>query len=57
MGEALLYRFLAQLRRDVPLVESLDELEWKGAPRARFEEFCDELGFTQLKDRPSQWAD
>ncbi len=57
MGEALLYRFLAQLRRDVPLAESLDELEWHGAPRSRFEAFCDELGFTQLEERPTKWVD
>jgi 5'-3' exonuclease len=57
MGEALLYRFLARLRTDVPLPETLGDLEWRGVPRSRFESFCDELGFDQLRDRPSRWDD
>ena len=32
--DALLYKRLAILREDVPLEESLDDLEWKGAPKA-----------------------
>lgn len=57
MGDALLYRFLAQLRYDVPLREDLSDLEWQGVPRQAFTELCDELGFTQLRDRPHKWAD
>ncbi len=57
MGDALLFRFLAQLRYDVPLQEDLADLEWKGVPRQPFLELCDELGFTQLRDRPHRWAD
>jgi 5'-3' exonuclease len=57
MGDALLYRFLAQLRTDVPLPDSLADLEWKGAPRARYEALCDELGFGRLKERPTRWTD
>jgi len=57
MGEALLYRFLAVLRTDVPLPDSLSDLEWKGAPRQRYETMCDELGFTDLKSRPKRWTD
>lgn len=57
MGDALLYRFLAQLRYDVPLQEDLSDLEWQGVPRQAFTELCDELGFTQLRDRPHKWAD
>ena len=57
MGEALLYRFLAQLRRDVPLTETLEDLEWRGVPRSQFTELCDDLGLTQLKERPTRWAD
>ncbi len=57
MGDALLFRFLAQLRYDVPLQEDLADLEWKGVPRQPFLELCDELGFTQLRDRPHKWAD
>jgi 5'-3' exonuclease len=57
MGDALLYRFLAQLRLDVPLHETLTDLEWKGVPRQPFLDFCDELGFDRLRDRPYRWAD
>ena len=57
VGEALLYRYLALLRRDVPLPDSLADLEWNGAPRGTFESLCDELGFGTLRDRPSRWTD
>ncbi len=57
MGDALLYRFLAQLRIDVPLAENLEELEWKGARRQPFQELCDELGFDRLRNRPYKWVD
>lgn len=56
IGEALLYRYLAQLRRDVPLAESLADLEWRGAPRETFLALCDELGFGDVRDRPGRWA-
>ena len=57
MGDALLFRFLAQLRPDVPLEEDLEDLEWKGAHREPFTALCDELGFDRLRDRPHKWAD
>jgi 5'-3' exonuclease len=57
LEEAGLYRHLATLRRDVPLQESLADLEWKGVPRERFLAFCDQLGFTDVKNRPHKWAD
>ncbi len=57
VGDALLYRYLAQLRRDVPLAETLSDLEWRGVPRQRFEGFCAELGFARLLTRPVAWAD
>ena len=57
IGDALLYRYLAQLRTDVPLPDSLADLKWKGVPRARYETFCDELGFNRLKERPERWID
>jgi 5'-3' exonuclease len=56
MGDALLYRFLAQLRFDVPLEEDLVDLEWKGVPREPFAELCDELGFDRLMGRVPRWA-
>jgi 5'-3' exonuclease len=55
--DALAYRTLTTLRRDVPLAESLDDLAWRGVPRARFLALCDEFGFTDVRDRPHRWAD
>jgi 5'-3' exonuclease len=57
MADALLFKELATLRRDVPLAESLEDLEWRGVPREKFTEFCDEFGFVQLLDRPHRWDD
>ncbi len=57
MGEALLYRYLAQLRTDVPLPDTLTDLEWQGVPRRRYEVLCDELGLDGLKSRPERWVD
>ena len=39
--EAQLYRRLATLVRTVPLKESLDDLRWRGVPRAAFQAWCD----------------
>jgi len=55
--DALLYRELAVLRRDVPLTETLDDLEWKGAHRATYEAFCARLGLDGLASRPQRWQD
>lgn len=55
MEHALLYRELATLRTDVPLPESLDDLEWRGARRDAYLALCDELGLDRLRDRPSRW--
>ncbi|MCP3996199.1 MAG: flap endonuclease [bacterium] len=57
MGDALLYRFLAQLRPDVPLGEELADLEWRGAKRDEYVALCDELGFDRLRDRPQKWSE
>ena len=46
--EAKLYRELATLRLDVPLAESLDQLEWRGVRKPDFQELCAKLGFTGL---------
>jgi 5'-3' exonuclease len=55
--EVLLYRRLATLVTDVPLPESLDDLRWRGVPRATFEAWCDELGVSeQMRARVSQTA-
>ena len=54
--EALLYRTLTTLRRDVPLDESLEDLEWEGAHRSRFDALCERLGFRGIL-QPHRWAD
>jgi 5'-3' exonuclease len=43
MEDALLYRKLATLVTDVPLVETLDELRWRGVQQPRFTTWCDEV--------------
>jgi 5'-3' exonuclease len=53
-GEALLYRQLATLRKDVPLQEKLSDLKWQGA-RNRLKEICQELGEKQIPKRISRW--
>ncbi|MEE9298689.1 MAG: 5'-3' exonuclease H3TH domain-containing protein [Acidimicrobiia bacterium] len=57
ISEALLFRYLATLRRDVPLPESLGDLEWQGVPRDRFLEFCERFGFGSLREKPERWID
>ena len=52
--DALLYKKLATLVRDVPLRESLADLEYKGAPRGPFEELCARL---EIKPRWTRFRD
>jgi len=52
--DALLYKRLATLRLDVPIRESLEDLEWKGA-RADFVAFCERQRFSELPGRVSRW--
>jgi 5'-3' exonuclease len=54
--DALFYRRLATLIDTVPLAESLDDLEFRGVPRERFEAWCDGLGVSTLKTVPKRWA-
>jgi len=52
--DALLFRELSTLRRDVPLKETLKDLKWQGAhPRLR--KLCKELGDERIPERISQW--
>lgn len=53
--EALLYKKLATLATDVPLAESLPDLEWRGVPRPAFEALCDRLELDSLRHRPKRW--
>jgi len=48
--EARLYRTLATLKLDVPVFETVNELEWKG-PAASFERYCERLGAPRLHAR------
>jgi 5'-3' exonuclease len=43
MEDALLYRKLATLVKDVPVVETLDDLRWRGVRQPRFTAWCDEV--------------
>jgi len=55
-ADALLYKHLATLRTDVPLRETLADLEWRGVQRAEYEALCHRLGFGNLTSRPTSWA-
>ena len=56
LDDAKLYKVLATLRLDVPLEETLEDLEWQGAPKDKYQAFCHELGFAGLADAPMQWV-
>ena len=47
--EVMLYKRLATLICDVPLAETLDDLEWGGVPNEPFQALCDELGSETLR--------
>lgn len=54
--DALLYRALTTLRRDVPLEESLDDLEWRGVDQESYLALCDRYDFGEIRERPHRWA-
>jgi 5'-3' exonuclease len=58
-AEALLYRRLATLNRDADIAATatLDDLAWRGVPRAEFVALCEELGFDTVRERVHRWAD
>jgi 5'-3' exonuclease len=49
-ADALLYRKLATLRRDVPLAAGVDDLRWRDVSDD-FAPLCNELGLVGLRDR------
>ncbi len=55
--KAMLYRELATLRLDVPISETLDQMEWHGVLRRDYLLLCEELGFSALSEVPHKWAD
>lgn len=52
--EALLYRELATLRDDVPMLEKLSDLKWKGS-HPRLKELCLTLGDEKIPARVPRW--
>ena len=59
--DVMLYRSLARLRTaddgvDIPQ-RSVEELLWRGTPRAGWEAFCVEWGLPQLAGRPHRWVE
>lgn len=55
--DALLYKKLATLVTDVPLEESLEDLRFKGVPRASFETLVTQLDSNELRNRVLRWRD
>ncbi|MGE5334793.1 MAG: 5'-3' exonuclease [Nitrososphaerota archaeon] len=53
-AEALLFRNLATLREDVPLQETLADLEWQGADE-QLNEVCHRLGDDKVPGRVPRW--
>jgi 5'-3' exonuclease len=57
-ADALLFRELAQLSLDAPIPQrSVEELRWRGVPRARFEALVERLAAPSLLGRVPLWAD
>jgi len=52
--DALLFRELSTLRQDVPLKESLKDLEWKGV-YPRLKKVCEELRDERIPERVTKW--
>jgi 5'-3' exonuclease len=51
-GDVSLYKRLATLVTDVPLTESIAELEYRGAPRERWAAWCEAVGKSDWVERP-----
>ncbi|MBW2386704.1 MAG: flap endonuclease [Deltaproteobacteria bacterium] len=55
--DALLYKRLATLRDDVPITETLEDLEWRGARRGALEKLVEVIGEGRIFDRIDRWRD
>jgi 5'-3' exonuclease len=55
--QVVLYRRLATLRRDVPLMEDADALRWQGARRDELAALCHEIGDDELLERVHHWRE
>lgn len=56
-ADANLFCKLATLVDTVPVAKSLDELEFRGVPRQRFEKWCREIRTSHLLTMPPRWRD
>lgn len=54
LKDALLFRELSTLRRDVPIKEELTDLKWQGAT-SRLKKVCKELRSESILDRIQVW--
>ncbi len=55
--QAMLFRELATLRLDAPIPQrSVDELRWRGVPRAPFEALIERLDEPRLRQRVPHWV-
>ena len=54
--KALFFRSLATLRTDVPLSESLEHLEWRGARRPELESLCGKIDNPKFLELIPRWA-
>jgi len=52
--DALLFRELSTLRRDVPLKEKISDLKWQGV-YPRLKKLCEELGESRIPERVMKW--
>ena len=52
---SLLYRALATLRTDVPILETLDELRWNGADADALRDVCAELAWERFADEVARY--
>jgi 5'-3' exonuclease len=57
VAQALLYRRLATLVRDVPLAEGLEALAWRGADPEALPALCETLGEKDLPGRIPRWRE
>jgi 5'-3' exonuclease len=55
--EAALYKTLATLREDVPLEQSLTDLEWRGAGREALAKVAAAIGDERVLERVPRWLD
>jgi 5'-3' exonuclease len=53
-ADAVLFKQLATLRKDVPIKEGVTDLEWRGA-RKRLKELCSALGDEKIPPRVPRW--